>query len=271
MTDDDLSAGWTLALSGERAPIERALAAGSRLPGPRANLELAGRFAETVAEAPGDRAAAIVVLAGWLAAPPRLAAPLPAGTEEFLPACAALAAGAVAARAVADGGTLPDDAVGLLTTAAGDDRWRVRELAATGLQRVLAADWTAGLRQAEVWLRSADPLRMRAAVAAVAEPPLLRDPRHAADAATVVTAACDALLALPAPQRRADDVRVLRKALGYAISVVAAADPEAGLPLLQRLAASADPDARWLARENLAKARLKPFADRLAAAREAVG
>ncbi|GAH78646.1 unnamed protein product, partial [marine sediment metagenome] len=52
-----------------------------------------------------------------------------------------------------------------------------------------------------------------------------------------------------------------------AISVVAAADPEAGLPLLERLAASDDTDAAWLVRENLAKARLKPFAERLGALR----
>ena len=270
----DLAMLWSAALAGDRAPIERALAEGSRLPGPRANLELAARFADTAAAdgAAADGAAAgFAVLADWLATPPRLAASLPDGTEEFLPSCAALAAGAMAARAVADGGALPGAPVGLLTTAAGDGRWRVRELAATGMQRVLAADWPAGLHQVGVWLRSAEPLSMRAAVAAVAEPPLLRDAQHAADATAVVREAVDALLALPAARRREDDVRVLRKALGYAISVVAAADPEAGLPVLERLAAATDQDARWLARQNLTKARLKPFADRLAAARAAVG
>ncbi|QNE35275.1 hypothetical protein [Leifsonia shinshuensis] len=260
----DLAALWSAALSGDPAPVELALAEDSRLPGPRANLELAARFADTVA---ADRATDLAVLAGWLVTPPRLAASLPEGTEEFLPACAALAAGAVAARAAADGGRLPGDAVGLLTTAAGDARWRVRELAATGMQRVLAADWATGLRQVRGWLDSAEPLPMRAAVAAVAEPPLLRDPQHAADAVAVVREAVEALLDLPAARRRDDDVRVLRKALGYAISVVAAADPEDGLPLLERLAASTDPDAAWLVRENLTKARLKPYAERLAALR----
>jgi hypothetical protein len=63
---------------------------------------------------------------------------------------------------------------------------------------------------------------------------------------------------------------VLRKALGYAISVVAAADPGGGIPLLERLAASTDGDARWIARENLTKARLAPLSDRLAVARGAL-
>ncbi|WP_369960977.1 hypothetical protein [Leifsonia sp. EB34] len=267
----DLAAAWSRALSGERAPIEAALAQDSRLPGPRANLELAARFAETVAATPHDaRASGMAVLTDWLATPPRVAGRLPAGTEEFLPSCAALAAGAVAARAAAGGDALPGDALGLLTTAARDDRWRVRELASTGMQRVLAVDWPSGMSHVRVWLHSAEPLPMRAAVAAVAEPPLLRDAQHAADAVAVVREAVDALLARPAAERT-EEARILRKALGYAISVVAAADPAAGLPLLERLAASADPDARWIARENLGKARLKPFAERLAPVREAVG
>jgi hypothetical protein len=86
----------------------------------------------------------------------------------------------------------------------------------------------------------------------------------------VVEQAIDRLLALPADERRAADPRVLRQALGYAVSVVAAADPTAGVPLLERLATSEDQDARWIARENLKKARLKPLADRLSVARDAL-
>ncbi|MFX7849680.1 hypothetical protein ABTK11_21465, partial [Acinetobacter baumannii] len=56
---------------------------------------------------------------------------------------------------------------------------------------------------------------------------------------------------------------------GYAISVVTVGSPDAGIPLLQQLAASDDPDARWIAKENLRKARLRPFIDRLADTRRA--
>lgn len=142
-------------------------------------------------------------------------------------------------------------------------------MAATGMQRVVRADWSTGLRAVHAWLRSADPLEARAAVAAVAEPPLLKTPAHAAEAADIVDDAADLLLAIPAARRADDDVRVLRKALGYAVSVVAAAHPGAGIPLLERLATSIDADARWIVRQNLTKARLAPFADRLAVAREA--
>lgn len=249
---------WSDALVGDRAPLEEHLAAGSRLPGPRANLELARRFADTVAATPADAlAAARRLLDDWLSSPPVLSATVPEGAAEFIPACAALAAGALGERP-------------LLTTAACDDSWRVREMAATGMQRMLAADWPGAVDIVSVWLRSGDPLRVRAAVAAVAEPPLLRDGVHAAAACEIVEEAADTLLAIPAGRRRDDDVRVLRKALGYAVSVVAAAHPDTGLPLLERLAASADADAQWIARENLRKARLAPFSERLAPAADAL-
>ncbi|MGN6428016.1 MAG: hypothetical protein ACTHMF_14440 [Leifsonia sp.] len=182
---------------------------------------------------------------------------MPEGAAEFLPATAALAAGAL--------GELP-----LLDDAAADQRWRVRELAATGMQRVLAADWAAGVAAVRGWLRSGDPLRVRAAVAAVAEPPLLADDAHAAEACAIVGDAVDVLLAVPAAERRDDKVRVLRKALGYAVSVVAVAHPDSGIPLLERLATSTDADAAWVARQNLSKARLTRLGDRLAVARDAV-
>ncbi|MCI0157420.1 hypothetical protein KNO15_12025 [Leifsonia shinshuensis] len=259
----ELTALWAGALGGDRAPLERRLAGASRLPGPRANLELAARFADLVgATADDGRGAAVELLGGWLAGPPSDPG-LPEGGEEFLAACAALAAGSVAA------GSAADAADRLLTAAAVDDRWRVREMAATGMQRVLRADWSAGLRAVRAWLRSGEPLEVRAAVAAVAEPPLLKEAGHAEEAVEVVEAAVDLLLATPSGRRADDDVRVLRKALGYAVSVVAVAHPDAGLPLLERLATSTDSDARWIARQNLTKARLAPFADRLAGAREA--
>ena len=250
---------WSAALTGDRAPLEQTIAADSRLPGPRANLELAHRLADTAAATrAGERPAARALFADWLAHPPVFAADIPEDVAEFLPSCAALAAGALGETSTVD-------------AAAADERWRVRELAATGMQRVLADDWSTGLVAVHGWLRSGDPLRVRAAAAAVAEPPLLHDPAHAADACLVIEEAVDALLATPVEHRRDTDVRVLRKALGYAVSVVTVADPDAGLPLIERLAVSADPDAKWIAKENLGKARLRPYAGRLTVAIDAVG
>ena len=95
----DLTGLWAEALAGNRAPLELALVADSRLPGPRANLGLAARFADTVATtAVENRPDALALLDDWLARPARFAATVPENAAEFLPACAALAAGALDAR-----------------------------------------------------------------------------------------------------------------------------------------------------------------------------
>jgi hypothetical protein len=60
-----------------------------------------------------------------------------------------------------------------------------------------------------------------------------------------------------AANRRVDDVRVLRQALGYAWSVVIAADPVRTWVAFQRWAAVDDPDIRWIVAENLKKNRLR--------------
>jgi hypothetical protein len=70
-----------------------------------------------------------------------------------------------------------------------------------------------------------------------------------------------------AKERRSDEFRTLRQALGYCWSVVVVADPELGKSRFQRWASSADPDARWIVKENLKKTRLlrldRPWADGL--------
>src|SRR3954468_3963672 len=177
------------------------LTARSGLPGPRANLELAHTYAE-VAE-------------------PEEARAFLAGDDEFLALCGALA---LAASATEPG--LAAD----VRAAARDGRWRVREGVALGLQRLAPADSGAFLRLLERWAADPDPFVQRARIAAVCEPPLLKDPVLAAAALACCEAATALLRALPAAERCRNDVRLLRQALGYCWSVAVAADPGAGLP-----------------------------------------
>jgi hypothetical protein len=65
------------------------------------------------------------------------------------------------------------------------------------------------------------------------------------------------LAAVPPVDRRNDDVRVLRRGLGYTVGVAVASVPEPGTRLLLRMATSGDPDQTWVVRENLKKARLR--------------
>lgn len=134
-----------------------------------------------------------------------------------------------------------------------DERWRVREAVAIGLQRVGETDMNALFAIIESWL-TARPFVQRAAMVAVCEPRLLR-PAAAATALSLLDRVTASLRT--APDRGSDEFRVLRQALGYCWSVAAAADPEQGKRALVRWAASRDADVRWVVRENLRKHRLK--------------
>jgi hypothetical protein len=213
------------------------LSAHSGLPGPRANLELAGAFAEAASPALIHRAAG--------------------SDDEYLALCGAAGLG----RLLADG----EDVAATLRGLAGDDRWRVREGVAMGLQRLGDADLGRMLDLAASWAADPSPLVRRAAVAGVCEPRLLRDAGAAARALDLL----DTVTATITPD---PDGRVLRKALGYCWSVAVAALPAEGFDRLGRWAASDDPDVRWVVRENLKKARLsRADAGRVAALRTALG
>ncbi len=249
-------------VGGDATPLAQYLAEWSGLPGARMNLALVGAFADAVGEIvtqphpPVERLEAL--LDGW-AALPLEAAPVN-DAREIWPGAAVLAYGQVAVRR-------PDwwgDEIGKLHRAAADARWRVRELVATAVQRMLAADWPRTVAALQTWLIEADPLVIRAAAAAVAEPPLLRDAARGAGALAIQAGAVAWLARVPAEERRGEAMRTLRQALGYTVSVAVAAAPDAGFALLEQLAASPDPDIQWVVRENLKKARLGRWPDRVA-------
>ena len=212
------------------------LLARSGLPGPRANLELASAVAD---EADED------ALRRWAAMGPRDA---PTGSaEEFLPVCGIVGLGRLAASG--DRSLLEE-----LRKLAGDPRWRIREAVAIALQRLGDADFAALHEEMERW-SGGTALERRAAAAALCEPRLLREPVRAASVLALLGRVTDELAELG--DRRADDFRTLRKALGYAWSVAVVALPDVGKPMFERLMGSADPDVQWIARENLRKKRLE--------------
>jgi len=208
----------------------------SGLPGPRANLPLADAFAA--------------------AAPATLIRSLVESPDEYLAFCGAVGLGRLALAP-------PDrpDALAALRLAASDDRWRVREGAARALQLVGDADPALMHEVVDEWSRTSDAWLARAAVAAICEPRLLTDDDAQAlalrvcDRATALLLAGTPLDGLPVRAREAH--RVLKQALGYGWSVAIAASPEAGLAAFRGLTASDDPDARWIVRSNLTKARLR--------------
>lgn len=228
---------------------EAYLLANSRLPGPRANLELLDAAGDVLSR---DEALRLASLGPDDA---------PAGTaREFLPCCGNAAVG----RLVAEGEV---SLVPRLRAAAADPRWRVRESVAIALQRWGDRDVAAMLAAIEPWAE-ASPYEARAAVAAICEPRLLAS-RPAVDGAVRVLDAATAVLAGLLPPR-GEPGRVLGAALGYGWSVAVAADPPAALPAFERWATSGDADLRRMVASNVAKARFVKAAP-AAAARLAAG
>jgi hypothetical protein len=238
------------------APDRRAyLLAESRLPGPRANLELLDAAGDVLTREEALDLAAL----GPEATPPGTAL-------EFLPCCGLVALG----RLIAEGGVPREAAlVERLRTAASDPRWRVRESVAIALQRWGDSDAGAMTAAIEPWT-GPSLLEARAAVAAVCEPRLLRDAVTVAAAVRILDAATSTLVRDPRP--RGEPGRVLGAALGYGWSVAVAAGLGAVLPAFERWAGSDDTDVRRVVRENLAKARFARAApEALAALRARVG
>lgn len=202
------------------------LGARSGLPGPRANLPLAAAAAMCADQAVIDA--------------------LLADGGEYQTMCAAAALGLRSDDAEAEARA---------RRLASDDRWRVREGVAIGLQMLGDTDFARVARVVLDWVDDPGPLVQRAAVATICEPRLLRAPEAAAVAVEACRRATDHLSAMPAQRRKQPDARTLRQALGYCWSVAVAADPAAGMPAFRRLDGD-DPDIAWIVGRNLSKKRL---------------
>jgi hypothetical protein len=204
----------------------------SGLPGPRGNLELV----QAAADLGSERDFRAWIAAGSGDDP----------TDEFLVVCGVVGLG----RLAAEGRT---DVIKELRRHAADTRWRVREGVAMALQRLGDADVRLLMETAAEWVTDR-PYVQRAAIAGVAEPRLLKAVEAAELAVDVVDRVTSSMAT--AADRRSDEFRALRQALGYCWSVVAAAAPAQGKARMESWATSPDRDVRWMLAENLKKARL---------------
>jgi hypothetical protein len=237
------------------AELEAFLLANSGLPGPRGNLELAHDLVDLLA-AQAPPAAMREKLEHWRALTAEQA---PTGDpREYLCFCGTLAWSADWTRAgERSGGARGRAQIGRgLRRAAGDPRWRRREAVAMALQRIGEADPAALLSLLDSWLEDGSFLELRAVAAALAHPPLLGEPAFTRQALSLAERILERTAAASPEARKQEDFRVLRQGLGYALSVLVAAEPKEGFALLERWAARRDPDLNWVLRENLKKKRL---------------
>jgi hypothetical protein len=238
------------------------LTSNSNLPGPRGNLELAATFSDLVEDYAGGAPERLWKLCADLTAIPAAEAPVN-DPKEFLPFCGAVGTGAIGSVAPA----FFAPALTTLRVLANDPRWRMREGVAMGLQRLLSRRGPETLKVLEAWVAGENWLEMRAAVAGVAEPPLLKNLETATRALQLHRKVMERVRVTQA--RKCEDFRTLRKALGYTLSVVVRATPEQGFEFIRQLVDTRDPDVRWIVRENLKKNRLvKNFPERVEAMRE---
>jgi hypothetical protein len=244
------------AIMGNQRPLEFYLRDQSRLPGPRANLELVNDFSDLLAmvaaEQPENTRGLLKYLTNNAHAAAKTNTP-----EEFVLLCGVVAYGACA-------GTQPSwrsEAFEVLADYADHSSWRVREGCAIGFQRLLTSAPQETIRYLKNMATRGNYLRQRAAVAAVAEPPLLHTD-ELIDAALLIQQIVLERMRCAAPQdRKREEFRSLRQVLGYTLSVVTAAAPERGFALMRECATWGDADITWVLRENLKKKRLAKFAE----------
>ena len=207
----------------------------SNLPGPRANLELAYAVGLEGSEELLVRYAALDE------------SDAPRNTpQEFLAVCGVMGLGYLMARGKGDYFTV-------LRGKANDPRWRVREAVALGLQKYGQGGPGSLMVEMGEWSRGS-LLERRAAVAVLCEPVLLSQP---GDAGKIFIILDDITASIqPEADRRSENFKTLRKALGYGWSVAVAAQPLLGKPYMQEWISSQDPDVRWIMKNNLKKKRL---------------
>lgn len=235
--------------TGDAERLREYLISNSNLPGRRGNLELAAAFADTVeryAESQGQR---LWKLCATLAAVSADTAPVN-DPREFLSFCGVVGVGGLGSISPA----FFDAAVAILRTSANDPRWRMREGVAMGLQRLLARRGQETLEELAGWVDDGALLELRAVAAAVAEPDLLENKKVALVALQLHRRIVDRML--ESEERRSEEFRVLRKALGYTLSVVTRATPDDGFEFMRQLVALQDRDVLWIVKENLKKNRL---------------
>jgi len=207
----------------------------SGLPGPRGNIELAQVVADE-----GDRNLFLRYTAYTEDRAP-VNSPY-----EFLAFCGVVGLG----RLLAEGDA---SLLETLRTHASDHRWRVREAVAMALQRLGDRNMDALLAGLREW-GNGTPLEQRASAAALCEPRLLRQPRHARAVLQILDWITTSMQKTDSPPH--ENIQVLRKGLGYCWSVAVAALPEEGKTYMEKWLVTTNKDIQWIMQENLKKARL---------------
>jgi len=235
--------------SGKSSRLESYIVANRNLPSPRANLELAYALSGLLDEIKKkDLAKLFSLFIEWGSISSKQA---PVNDpKEFLPFCAARAIGKI--------GSIEEKfrpkAVNLLRDYSKDNRWRMREAVTMGLQFLLDKYPQQMVDQFNIWIKDENFLELRAVVTAYADPALLTRKVISQNGLKTHRKVLDIVHA--SEDRKSDEFKALRKALGYTFSLIATIYTPNSFGVMKKLAATGDKDLQWIVRENMKKKRL---------------
>jgi len=121
------------------------------------------------------------------------------------------------------------------------------------LQRLGKVDMDLLLQEMEKWSKG-NLLEKRAAAAALCEPKLLREEKQVERVLQILDEITVSIQSVE--DRKSDELKALRKGLGYCWSVAVVALPEEGKRMMERWFSSDDKDVLWIMKQNLRKKRL---------------
>jgi hypothetical protein len=224
------------------------LIAESRLPGPRANLELAADVARlTYTQENGSFL--LPTFEGWLELE-IIGHP----AQEYLPVCALHGLGGLYLGASAPNRST---ILRLLRQKANSENWRVRESVCMALQFVGERNPEEMMAVLRDWSPDATLLELRAVNVTLAHPPILsQHPEVTEQSFVFADQTIDRMRSISPMERKQEPFRVRAKAMWFAPSVLVAASPEKGFALLRKWASHDDLDISRILKENLKKNRL---------------
>jgi hypothetical protein len=144
--------------------------------------------------------------------------------------------------------------LGLLREYASDNRWRVREGVAFGLQIIGEKNFDTLILGIREWINGND-YEKRAVVAGLCEPKLLRENNNSEIVLEILVEIIESIKNIS--DRKCESFRVLKKGLGYGLSVAIVNNPEKGKAIFEKLKTISDNDIAWILNENLKKKRLE--------------
>jgi len=247
-----------LKASGSRKKLEETLVANSNLPGKRANLELAFAVADFFGSGNLNESS-WKMLTEWARIAPEDA---PVNhPKEFLPFCAILSLGSSYSLA---GQKNKAKVIDIIKNAASDPKWRMREAAAMGFQRIAEKDFNVIKRLFSEWIGKATFSEKRAILVALAHPPILNKEENVAFCFQMADEVLQGLLDLKRSDEETEEYTILKKGLGFTLSVYVVYSPGKGFSFLKEWAQKGNEEIRKIIKTNLSKSRLvKQYGDRI--------